>query len=314
MKVDMRDAFFNRLVEKAKLNPNIIILSADHGAVALEDFIVKFSKQYINIGISEQNMVGVAAGLAASGKIVFIYGIAPFVSLRVLEQLTIDVAAMNLPVNVISVGAGFTYSTDGQTHLGLQDMAAIMTIPGISILNSSDPTNTSNFVDICLQEKKPHYIRIEKEKFNSFERHNVKYLEDGFSLLRENKSGILLISTGAISQQINEIVTEISEFERTFITHIDIHQIKPINSEVLSSFISNYEKIVVVDESFPLGLDALIGRICLKMRWNGEFTALNVEDSPVFDSDDRAKLRETKGFGKNYLKKFIIKQVLDLEK
>ena len=83
----MRDAFFEELVLQAQLNPNIIVLSADHGALALEDFARTNPKQYINIGIAEQNMVGVAAGLAASGKIVFIYGITPFVSLRVLEQL-----------------------------------------------------------------------------------------------------------------------------------------------------------------------------------------------------------------------------------
>jgi transketolase len=305
MKVDMRDAFFHKLVEKAILDSNIIILSADHGAFALEDFAINYPEQYINIGISEQNMVGVAAGLALSGKIVFIYGIAPFVSLRVLEQLTIDVAAMNLSVNVISVGAGLTYSTDGQTHLGLQDISVIMTIPGISILNSSDPINTSDFVEICLAQKKPHYIRIEKEKLVSFERKNLNYLEDGFSLLHKSDSGTLIISTGVISHQINEIILALSESKRSVITQIDLHQIKPLKEIVLISLFSNYEKIVVIDESYPLGLDALIGRICLKVGWKGQFITLNIEDSPIFTSGERTKLRDLTRIGKQNLEDFI---------
>ena len=85
----MRDAFFERLVEVARKDERVIVLSADHGAFALEKFQEEMPDRYINMGIAEQNMVGVAAGLAASGKIVFIYGITPFVSLRVLEQLTL---------------------------------------------------------------------------------------------------------------------------------------------------------------------------------------------------------------------------------
>jgi transketolase len=306
MKLDMRDAFFNKLVEKAILDSNIIILSADHGAFALEDFAVNYPEQYMNIGISEQNMVGVAAGLALSGKTVFIYGIAPFVSLRVLEQLTIDVGAMNLSVNVISVGAGLTYSTDGQTHLGLQDISVIMTIPGISILNSSDPINTSDFVELCLERKKPHYIRIEKEKLVSFERKNPNYLEDGFSLLHKSDSGTLIISTGIISQQIYEIILALSESKRSIITQIDLHQIKPLKEKVLTSLFSKYEKIVVIDESYPLGLDALIGRICLKAGWKGQFTTLNIEDSPIFISNERTKLRDSTAISKQNLEDFMI--------
>ena len=109
-----------------------------------------------------QNMIGSAAGLAASGKITFAYGITPFVSLRVLEQLTIDVASMDLSVNVVSVGGGFTYSTDGPTHQGLQDLPAVNTIPNMTIFNSSDPASTRAFAKISAKEPGPKYIRIEK--------------------------------------------------------------------------------------------------------------------------------------------------------
>ena len=202
MLIDMRDAFFEELVSQAKLNSNIVILSADHGAFALEEFAKDNPKQYINIGIAEQNMIGVAAGLAASGKIVFVYGITPFVSLRVLEHLTIDVATMQLPVIVVSVGAGFTYSTDGPTHQGLQDLAAILSVPGMTVLNSSDPVNTSHFVQRAIKEKKPTYIRIEKEKLQEFNRLNSNYQKDGYSLLTNGNSDLMIVSTGSISHDV----------------------------------------------------------------------------------------------------------------
>jgi transketolase len=130
MSVDMRDAFFDAVYELASENSDVYFLSVDHGAFSLERFQKTFPDRYINLGIAEQNMIGVSAGLSLSGKIVFSYGIAPFVSLRVLEQISLDLASMCANVNIISVGAGFTYSTDGPSHHGLQDLSAVLTTPG----------------------------------------------------------------------------------------------------------------------------------------------------------------------------------------
>lgn len=305
MKIDMRDAFFNKLVEKAMLDSNIIILSADHGAMALNDFAIGYPSQYINIGISEQNMVGVAAGLALSGKIVFIYGIAPFVSLRILEQLTIDVAAMNLPVNVISVGAGFTYSTDGQTHLGVQDMAAVMTIPGISILNSSDPINTSDFVEQCLKNRRPHYIRIEKEKLESFDRKNSEYLEDGFSVIHEGSLDLLIITTGSISHNVSEIVQNIFGTQISFPTHIDLHNIKPIYEKQLVNLISRFHNLILIEESYQGALETIVAKICLKIGWEGASKSIYIKESPIFVGTNRDNLKELQGLGNSNISSVI---------
>ena len=250
MLIDMRDAFFEELVSQAKLNPNIIILSADHGALALEDFARTNPKQYINIGIAEQNMVGVAAGLAASGKIVFIYGITPFVSLRVLEHLTIDVAAMQLPVNVISVGAGFTYSTDGLTHHGLQDMPAIASISGLKILNSSDPQNTKSFIKQAIETKLPHYIRIEKEKLAPFPSTGLLNINSkfGFSTLIKNYEDLLIISTGYLANLIfNTVISSREKLTKNF-TLIDIYQFNPIPQELIEE-IASYKQVMIFEES-----------------------------------------------------------------
>ena len=158
--IDMRDAFFDAVYDEAAQNPSVYFLSDDHGAFSLERFQKDFPDRYINIGIAEQNMIGVSSGLSLSGKIVYCYGISPFVSLKVLEQISLDLAAIGSNVNIVSVGAGFTYATDGPSHHGLQDLSAVLSTPNITILNSSDPKSTQAFAKIATRQNGPKYIRI----------------------------------------------------------------------------------------------------------------------------------------------------------
>ena len=310
MLIDMRDAFFEELVLQAQLNPNIIILSADHGALALEEFARTNPKQYINIGIAEQNMVGVAAGLAASGKIVFIYGITPFVSLRILEHLTIDVAAMQLPVNVISVGAGFTYSTDGPTHQGLQDLAAILSVPGMRVLNSSDPSNTSDFVQKAIEEQKPSYIRIEKEKLQKFMRLNVDYIKDGYSLLTSGNSNLMLISTGSISHDVQRVISSLTEKGGKIPTHIDLHQLKPLSADSLIDIAKRFTHIILIDEGFASGFQQALSEFLLRSHWQGEIQSLCVSDATVYSGDSRTNLKELQNIGLSDIE-LQIRKILD---
>ena len=195
--VDMRDAFFDAVYERAAENPDVYFLSVDHGAFSLDRYQRDFPDRYINVGIAEQNMVGVSAGLALSGKIVFGYGIAPFVSLRVLEQISLDLAGMGSNVNIVSVGAGFTYSTDGPSHQGLQDLSAVLTTPNITILNSSDPATTKAFAGMGVDRKGPKYIRIEKGVLPLLERIDGDDFTIGASLIASG-TDLTIVATGAI--------------------------------------------------------------------------------------------------------------------
>lgn len=300
----MRDAFFERLVEVARIDKRIVVLSADHGAFALEKFQEEMPERYINMGIAEQNMVGVAAGLASSGKIVFIYGISPFVSLRVLEQLTLDVAAMQLPVNVISVGAGFTYSTDGPTHQGLQDVAVVSTISGMTILNSSDPTNTRAFVNLAVNSKKPHYIRVEKEKLESFTRLNSRYLEDGFSVLKQGNSATCVISTGFIC---HEVLSLIEEMSNENLTLIDMHNLNNPNVQSLTQFLERFTAIITIEENYTSGMAMLISKFITFNGLDIKFSAIGVEDNYIYHSSDRTSVLKYCGLDRDTLREKITK-------
>ena len=298
-KVDMRDAFFEKLVESARLDKRIIVLSADHGAHALKKFEEEMPDRYINMGIAEQNMVGVAAGLAASGKIVFIYGISPFVSLRVLEQLTIDVAAMQLPVNVVSVGAGFTYSTDGPTHQGLQDISAVATIPGMTILNSSDPVNTRAFVEMAINSGKPHYIRIEKERLSEFTTYNdtEELLIRGYSKLNDVDSKVLVIATGLLSHLALNIAADFIREYEIELAVIDLFQIKPLTPNILAE-IANFEKLIVLEESYKSVIASEIALHVLSMNLNISISVLTCGERFVFRGSSRDDIAHEAGLSR----------------
>lgn len=305
MKIDMRDAFFEELLEAALKDERIVVLSADHGAFALEKLKSVMPDRYINVGIAEQNMVGVAAGLAASGKIVFIYGISPFVSLRVLEQLTIDVAATQLPVNVISVGAGFTYSTDGPTHQGLQDVSAVASIPGMGILNSSDPANTRAFVNIVTRLQRPHYIRVEKEKLCNLPRSDSLELSlgRGYSILGDSESKIVIITTGFLSQVLlPEIRQWGNELGESFCL-IDIHQIRPFPD--LAKFFRNQTHVLVIEEAYESIIAPSILRILNQIKKTPEFFIADVGPEYQFPGASREFMMDQSGLSPEKLRRRI---------
>jgi len=295
MIMDMRDAFFEELLFAARRDSRVVFLTADHGATALQKFESELPERYINVGISEQNMIGVAAGLASSGKIVFAYGIAPFVSLRVLEQLTLDVAAMDLPVNIVSVGAGFTYSTDGPSHHGLIDVAALLAIPNLSILNSSDPCNTKFFIDLSIRARKPHYIRIDKEKLEDLNRcvPFEKTASLGYSLLTSGGcKDFLVVSTGYITHRVYQILDAIASSGRDNFSHIDMHQINPITKSTID-FLSQFGTIITVEEGSARGLGCNIFHYLSSIHPRvPKIICLGTQHGYVFRATSRAELLE----------------------
>src|SRR5262245_66692055 len=128
----MRDAFVEAVTELAAADERIWLLTGDLGFTVFERFRERFSDRFVNVGVAEQNMTGIAAGLAHSGKIVFTYSIANFPTVRCLEQVRVDVCYHDLPVKVVSVGGGFAYGPQGYTHHGVEDLALMRSLPNMT--------------------------------------------------------------------------------------------------------------------------------------------------------------------------------------
>jgi transketolase len=158
----VRNTFSDTLVRIADADPRVLLLTGDHGYALFDSFRAAHPDRYINAGIAEQNMVGMAAGLARMGFHPFVYGLAAFVPVRVLEQIKLDVAHDDLPVIFCGDGAGFVYSSLGTSHQSLEDIACIRAVPGMTVLSPADRHELSSAMDHAHQLRRSVYLRMGK--------------------------------------------------------------------------------------------------------------------------------------------------------
>ncbi len=247
MNEDIRDSLFGGIYNVFSNNKNAIILTADHGAHGLTKIQTDYPKQYINVGVAEQNMVNVAAGLASCGKRVFIYAVINFVVLRCLDQLNINISAMNSNVCIVGAGPGFTYSIDGPTHHGIQDVSIMSALPNMTIFNITDsrmayalPSDFSG----------PTYLRLTKGvvpqvyDIDSTFQDGIKQLSTG--------SDITIVSSGQMVHKSINIANKMTDMGYK-VGVLDLYRIKPINTNLLLNSLKNCNKVVVLEDNITSG-------------------------------------------------------------
>jgi transketolase len=156
----MRTETIDALTDFARANPDVMLLTADLGYSVLERFAEALPAQYVNVGVCEQAMVGIAAGLALSGRRVVLYSIANFPTLRCLEQLRNDVCYHDLPVTVIAVGGGLAYGAQGYTHHGVEDLGIMAMLPNMAVASPADPLEAVALLPQLLDRRRPSYLRL----------------------------------------------------------------------------------------------------------------------------------------------------------
>ncbi len=286
--IDIRDAFFDELYNIAKKDPRVILLVADMSAFSLAKFKSDFSSQFINVGIAEQNMVSIAAGLALAGRKVFIYTIIPFITQRCYEQVKIDLCSMNLPVTILGVGPGLTYGNDGPTHHGMQDIAIMRALPEITILNPSDAIMAAASINIGYKNFGPTYIRIDKGKIPEIYNQNSDF-RDGLAELKEGKD-LTIIATGIMVHQALKAAQELNN--RSISARvIDLYRIKPLNKEKLLKIIDSSKRLATLEEnSIVGGIGSAISEFLIDNNKNIPLKRIALPDTHCFESGDRDDL------------------------
>lgn len=243
----MRDTFVKTVYELAKQDERIVLIVADIGIYLHRNFKKDFPDRFINVGISEANMVGIAAGLAMSGKIPFVYTIPPFITARALDQVRVDLCYQNLNVKLVGVGAGIGFSTWGPTHHAIEDIAVMRSLPNMNVLSPSDQFETDKIIRYSLEYAGPSYTRlavggtqIPRERFSL----GVELLKDG--------SSMAIIATGRVvynALKAGEIV------DRTGIKSkvININTIKPLDRTELLKLIDGAKAVFTVEEHNIIG-------------------------------------------------------------
>ena len=246
----MRAAFSQTLVRLAKADATILLLTGDHGYALFDDFRKECPNQYINAGIAEQNMVGMAAGLARAGFRPFVYGLSAFVPVRVVEQIKLDVAHDKLPVVFIGDGAGFVYSYLGTSHQSTEDIACTRSIPDLSVYSPADRFEVIACMEHAYHSKTPVYLRMGKSDRGDVHAGDVQ-LETG--RLVKVKAGevndFAFIATGSLVRTALDIAH--SNF-----TNVEVWSapfIKPMDAIQVASICKDSAAIVVFEEHSVLG-------------------------------------------------------------
>lgn len=193
----MRNAFIQELVELARVHPQIALIVGDLGYSVIEPFADEFPNRFINAGVAEQNMTGLAAGMASEGYHVFTYSIANFPTFRCAEQIRNDVAYHKLPVTVVSVGGGLAYGALGYSHHAIQDYALIRTLPNMLIAAPGDPMEVRACLRYLAQHPCPSYLRLGKVGEPNFHADPPVVIPGRWLKVREADEKRVLLSTGA---------------------------------------------------------------------------------------------------------------------
>ena len=288
----MRDAFAEQLFNLAKKNKDIIFITADLGFGVFDKFAKTFPEQYINVGVAEQNMVGVATGLALEGKKVFIYSIGNFASFRCLEQIRNDAAYHNANITIVCSGGGFTYGALGMSHHATEDIAVMRSIPNVEIMVPSTAWESKEVTKILGKRKGVSYLRIEKGGDKNPPYKKAK-LEIGKSLIYRKGKDVTVITAGGILDECIHAANILSQ-NGIECKIISMPSIKPIDKKRILSEINSTGKIVVVEEhNCNGGLSGAIAEIIAQSPRNCLFKSVSLKDefsSIVGDQDYLRKI------------------------
>ncbi|EDO7753174.1 transketolase family protein [Campylobacter coli] len=253
----MRDEFLQALSLEMKKDEKIILLSVDFGAPVLDKIRIECKNQIINVGIAEQNAINLAAGFSLEGFKVFVYGIAPFVSMRCFEQIRINLAALSqlrkMNVNIISIGAGISYSMSGPTHHCLEDLSIINTLPNVEIFSPSDPLLTKIYLERSLKNNGIKYLRFDAKALENLCNKEIE-MSRGFRVLNEGKDKVAIIATGYMSQKAHILLKDYN------FTLIDLFLINSYDKQALKEHLERHQYVISLEESFG-GLDEEINSL-----------------------------------------------------
>jgi transketolase len=240
----MRDSFFERIYDLAKQDKDIVIVSADMAAPALDVFRKEFKDRFINVGISEQNAILVASGLALTGKKPIAYAITQFISLRAYEQIRIYPCGMNLPVAIVGVGAGVGYYESGPTHHIIEDISIMRTLPHLKIYNASDQESAKAFANFAVDGIGPKYIRLDRDKLGGIHDPDEKY-GTGLSVLTPLYA-VNIITTGNMVKIALDVKNKLS-MEGINIGVVDIYRF-PTDKAGLLAVLRDSQTLVTLEE------------------------------------------------------------------
>lgn len=306
---DIRDIYFKEIRTYAKRDKKLIFITDDLDAWELKKFKAQIPAQFINIGVAEQSLVDIAAGLATCKFKVFIYGISSFMTARCYEQLRFSISSMNLPVVIIGVGSGFSFSFDGSSHHGLGDIAIMRIIPEMTIYNPIDALSAKSSAFFAYKSEGPVYVRLDKGTFEPIYNNSDK-LDKGYKIIKTLQQ-VNIISTGFLSHRVLS-VAETLLGEGVKVGVVDIFRLKPVDKGFIKNVIGHSKKIITIEENLISGgLGTLMSELIADNKLKIPMKRLAVSDKQFSEFGSRDWLLEKNGLDKKSIYGSILKFYYD---
>ena len=294
----MRRAFAETLAELAQEDPRIVLLTADLGFRALEPFAEKFPDRFFNVGVAEQNMIGIATGLAEAGFVPFVYSIVTFAVLRPFEFIRNGPIAHHLPVRMVSVGGGFEYGPNGISHYGLEDVALMRSQPGLTIVCPNDVAQARASVRVTKDLNAPIYFRLSKD--DSGPEFGADFELGKASIIRGG-ADVVLVALGPIT---SEAVAAAQELDKQGLSCgvVSVTSITPDLDENLATIISDFSLVVTVEAHYVTGgLGSLVAELIAEHHLGCELVRCGVRAVPDGYSGSKAYLHARHGISSDAL-------------
>lgn len=273
----MRNAYLNTLYDLAAHDENVLSLVSDNGLIVYDDFRRDFPKQYFNFGISEGNMITVAAGMASCGKIPFAYTIGAFLAYRSFEFIRLDVCLQKLNVKIIGIGAGMAYSTLGPTHHATEDIAVLRALPNLTLFSPATPLETKEIIKAAYKINGPVYIRLGTNNEPEIYDDTYKF-EVGKGVKIKEGRDVTFVTTGSITYAALQVAKSLEE-KNVSVSVINIHTIKPFDKEIIEKAVKETNRIITIEEHNIIGgLGSAVAEVIAELGVSTKLNRIGLND------------------------------------
>lgn len=286
-KIPNRQAICEVLMEKAETDKDIVVLCSDsRGSASLAPFAAKYPEQFVEVGIAEQDLVSISAGLAKCGKKPFAASPACFLSTRSYEQAKIDCAYSDTNVTLVGISGGVSYGALGMSHHSAQDIAAMSAIPNMRVYLPSDRFQTAKLIEALLQDTKPAYLRVGRNAVEDiYSENNIPFVMDKATVLAEG-TDVLLVACGEMVRPALDAVALLKE-QGISAGLLDMYCVKPLDKEAIVDAAGKVKAVISVEEHAPFGglgsmVSQVVGSACPRRVIN-----MALPDAPVISGTSR---------------------------
>lgn len=273
----MRNTFITTMLELARQDDKIFLVTADMGYAVLEPFAKEFPDRFINSGITEQATVSLCAGLALSGYKPYAYSITPFITMRCFEQVRVDVAYMNTNVKIIGIGAGFEYGAAGATHHAIEDIAVMRALPNMTVCCPGDNIEAKAIIEQSAKHIGPMYIRIGKNKEAFYHQPGTQIEIGKAAIVNQGKDIAIITTSNTLSIGKKCLADMQAEGKNPYL--ISMHTVKPLDTQIIHKLINEKCEIFTLEEHNIIGgLGSAVAEVIAESGQAVKFKRIGVPD------------------------------------